>query len=113
MWLLVTHYRVTITIRPLRSRGCRRGLPCSPESEISCLNVRERGVASGLRAVVDGSRAACYRGAMSQTDKVIAHFDRNRDAYLEDLKQLVKIPSVSFAGFDPAQVRASASACAK
>ena len=47
------------------------------------------------------------------TDKALEHFRANRDAYLEDLKTLVRIPSVSFPGFDPAQVRASAEATAK
>ena len=47
------------------------------------------------------------------TDKALAHFDARKNSYLEDLKQLVRIPSVSFAGFDPAQVRASAEATAR
>ena len=46
------------------------------------------------------------------TDKALAHFDAQKNSYLEDLKQLVRIPSVSFAGFDPAHVRASAEATA-
>ncbi|WNG50220.1 M20/M25/M40 family metallo-hydrolase [Archangium minus] len=47
------------------------------------------------------------------TDKALAHFDSQKNSYLEDLKQLVRIPSVSFDGFDPAHVRASAEATAK
>ncbi|HZI07061.1 MAG TPA: M20/M25/M40 family metallo-hydrolase [Archangium sp.] len=46
------------------------------------------------------------------TDKALAHFDAQKNSYLEDLKQLVRIPSVSFDGFDPAPVRASAEATA-
>ncbi|MFY0528912.1 M20/M25/M40 family metallo-hydrolase [Archangium gephyra] len=46
------------------------------------------------------------------TDKALAHFDAQKNSYLEDLKQLVRIPSVSFDGFDPAHVRASAEATA-
>jgi acetylornithine deacetylase/succinyl-diaminopimelate desuccinylase-like protein len=46
-------------------------------------------------------------------DKVLAHFDAQKNSYLEDLKQLVRIPSVSFEGFDPAHVRASAEATAR
>ncbi|MDQ3266809.1 MAG: M20/M25/M40 family metallo-hydrolase [Myxococcota bacterium] len=46
------------------------------------------------------------------TDKALQHFAANRNAYLEDLKTLVRIPSVSFQGFDPLQVRASAEATA-
>src|SRR5215468_10256929 len=46
------------------------------------------------------------------TDQALKHFAANRTAYLEDLKKLVRIPSVSFPGFDPAKVRASAEATA-
>ncbi|MBX5482429.1 MAG: M20/M25/M40 family metallo-hydrolase [Myxococcaceae bacterium] len=46
------------------------------------------------------------------TDKALQHYAANRGEYLEDLKQLVRIPSVSFPGFDPAQVRKSAEATA-
>ncbi|MCY1081509.1 M20/M25/M40 family metallo-hydrolase [Archangium lansingense] len=47
------------------------------------------------------------------TDKALAHFESQKNSYLEDLKQLVRIPSVSFDGFDPAHVRASAEATAR
>ncbi|XXF76843.1 M20/M25/M40 family metallo-hydrolase [Myxococcaceae bacterium GXIMD 01537] len=46
-------------------------------------------------------------------DKALGHFASHRNEYLEDLKTLVRIPSVSFEGFDPAQVRRSAEATAK
>jgi len=46
------------------------------------------------------------------TDQALKHFAAHRTAYLEDLKKLVRIPSVSFPGFDPAKVRASAEATA-
>jgi acetylornithine deacetylase/succinyl-diaminopimelate desuccinylase-like protein len=46
------------------------------------------------------------------TDKALGHFDSRKNSYLEDLKELVRIPSVSFDGFDPAHVRASAEATA-
>jgi acetylornithine deacetylase/succinyl-diaminopimelate desuccinylase-like protein len=46
------------------------------------------------------------------TDKALAHYSAQKNTYLEDLKSLVRIPSVSFAGFDPKQVRASAEAVA-
>ncbi len=44
--------------------------------------------------------------------KVLEHFENNKKQYLEDLKDLVKIPSVSFDGFDPQNVRKSAQAVA-
>ncbi len=40
-------------------------------------------------------------------------FDGRKQKYLEDLKTLVRIPSVSFAGFDPAPLRRSAEATAE
>jgi cysteinylglycine-S-conjugate dipeptidase len=46
------------------------------------------------------------------TDRALSHFAARRDSYLEDLKQLIRIPSVSFDGFDPSHVRASAEATA-
>ncbi|MDY7232034.1 M20/M25/M40 family metallo-hydrolase [Hyalangium rubrum] len=46
-------------------------------------------------------------------DQALARFESQKNAYLEDLKALVRIPSVSFAGFDASQVRKSAEATAK
>lgn len=46
------------------------------------------------------------------TETALKHFDAKRNEYLEDLKTLVRIPSVSFAGFDAKHVRASAEATA-
>ena len=46
-------------------------------------------------------------------DQALARFESQKNAYLEDLKTLVRIPSVSFDGFDPSQVRRSAEATAK
>src|SRR5437879_1888446 len=48
----------------------------------------------------------------NNVDRALARFQDRRQEYLEDLKQLVRIPSVSFAGFDPGNVRASAEATA-
>ena len=50
-------------------------------------------------------------GAMS-IDSALAHFAAKKTEYLEDLKTLVRIPSVSFDGFDPKLVRQSAEATA-
>ena len=46
------------------------------------------------------------------TEKALAHFEAHQAHYLDDLKALVRIPSVSFAGFDPKRVRDSAEATA-
>jgi acetylornithine deacetylase/succinyl-diaminopimelate desuccinylase-like protein len=50
---------------------------------------------------------------MPNPDKALAWYQQKRSAYLEDLKTLVRVPSVSFAGFDEKQVRASAEATAR
>lgn len=44
--------------------------------------------------------------------KALSHYESNRTSFLDDLKALVRIPSVSFDGFDPKHVRASAEATA-
>lgn len=49
---------------------------------------------------------------MSDTQRALRHFKKNRKVYLDDLKQLVRIPSCSFPGFDPQHVEASAEATA-
>jgi acetylornithine deacetylase/succinyl-diaminopimelate desuccinylase-like protein len=45
-------------------------------------------------------------------DKALAHFAGKKSQYLDDLKKLVRIPSCSFPGFDPKEVRRSAEATA-
>ncbi len=50
---------------------------------------------------------------MTSSDRAIAHFLSQPHAYLEDLKTLARIPSVSFDGFDAAQVRRSGEATAQ
>lgn len=47
------------------------------------------------------------------TDKALAHFAQHKNNFLEDLKTLVRIPSVSFPGFDAKEVRRSAEAVAE
>ncbi|MFL5320258.1 MAG: M20/M25/M40 family metallo-hydrolase [Myxococcaceae bacterium] len=47
------------------------------------------------------------------TDKALSHFSSNKKTFLEDLKTLVRVPSVSFPGFDPQAVRKSAEATAE
>ncbi|MHB8872459.1 MAG: M20/M25/M40 family metallo-hydrolase [Myxococcaceae bacterium] len=46
------------------------------------------------------------------TQKALERFASRKKEHLDDLKALVKVPSVSFAGFDPKHVRASAEAVA-
>ena len=50
---------------------------------------------------------------MASSDRAVTHFEEHKHAYLDDLKALARIPSVSFDGFDPAQVRRSGEATAK
>ncbi len=49
---------------------------------------------------------------MTNVDKALAHFSKSKATYLDDLKQLIRIPSCSFPGFDPKEVRRSAEATA-
>jgi acetylornithine deacetylase/succinyl-diaminopimelate desuccinylase-like protein len=46
-------------------------------------------------------------------ERALEHFRTNRDLHMEDLKRLVRIPSVSFDGFPPEEVRRSAEATAQ
>lgn len=45
-------------------------------------------------------------------DRALATFEQKKTEYLDDLKALVRIPSVSFDGFDPKRVREGAEATA-
>ena len=45
-------------------------------------------------------------------DLALAHYEKNAAIYLDELKRLVRIPSVSFAGFPAAEVQRSATAVA-
>jgi cysteinylglycine-S-conjugate dipeptidase len=45
-------------------------------------------------------------------ETALSHFANKKTEYLEDLKTLVRIPSISFDGFDPLEVRKSAEATA-
>jgi acetylornithine deacetylase/succinyl-diaminopimelate desuccinylase-like protein len=45
-------------------------------------------------------------------DGALKHFTANRSAFLTDLKNLIRIPSISFPGFDPLPVRSCADAVA-
>jgi acetylornithine deacetylase/succinyl-diaminopimelate desuccinylase-like protein len=46
------------------------------------------------------------------TKSAIDYFNRHKSEHLNDLKTLIRIPSISFPGFDPAPVRQSAEAVA-
>jgi acetylornithine deacetylase/succinyl-diaminopimelate desuccinylase-like protein len=47
---------------------------------------------------------------MSDVESALSHHEKTREEHLRDLEDLVRIPSVSFDGFDPAHVRRSAEA---
>ncbi len=49
---------------------------------------------------------------MATSEQAILNYEQARSQQLEDLKALVRIPSVSFPGFDPSKVRQSAEATA-
>jgi acetylornithine deacetylase/succinyl-diaminopimelate desuccinylase-like protein len=46
-------------------------------------------------------------------DGALRRFEEQKETYVEDLEKLVRIPSVSFPGFDPKHVRESAAATAE
>lgn len=46
-------------------------------------------------------------------DSALRHFQATRESHLQDLEELVRIPSVSFAGYDAGKVRESAEATRK
>src|SRR5262245_43146742 len=46
-------------------------------------------------------------------EQALRRFEERKKSYLGDLEKLVRIPSVSFPGFEPKEVRASAEATAK
>jgi acetylornithine deacetylase/succinyl-diaminopimelate desuccinylase-like protein len=50
---------------------------------------------------------------MSSAQSALDHYARHAPSYLEDLKRLVRIPSISFDGFPPAAVRQGAEATAE
>src|SRR5687767_14689575 len=47
------------------------------------------------------------------TEQPLSFAEQHNSEFVEDLKKLVKVPSVSFPGFDPKQVEASAAAVAE
>jgi acetylornithine deacetylase/succinyl-diaminopimelate desuccinylase-like protein len=49
----------------------------------------------------------------SRADLALAHYEKNAAIYLDELKRLVRIPSVSFAGFPEIEVARSAEAVAE
>src|SRR5262245_4665113 len=49
---------------------------------------------------------------MATSEQAVAKYEEAKAQQLEDLKTLVRIPSVSFPGFDPGEVRRSAEATA-
>jgi len=88
---------------------------CDECVELCMVIVREGSSSFYLRTpdeyrklATDDVRAA--EAAGMPTDKALRRFAEQKNAYLDDLKTLVRIPSVSFAGFEPKNVRASAEA---
>jgi len=69
-------------------------------------------VASTARRVAGARRPRATLRAVPAPASVLASLDRGRDAARDALVELAKIPSVSAAGFDPAQVLRSAEAVA-
>jgi acetylornithine deacetylase/succinyl-diaminopimelate desuccinylase-like protein len=51
--------------------------------------------------------------SLNTTNSALDHFTRHKAEHLNDLKELVRIPSISFPGHDPAPVRQSAGAVAE
>ena len=62
---------------------------------------------------MEGAVAVRYAVGVMSTDNALKRFGEKKAEYLEDLKRLVRIPSVSFPGFDPQEVRRSAEATAE
>jgi acetylornithine deacetylase/succinyl-diaminopimelate desuccinylase-like protein len=58
------------------------------------------------------SKPALPGGDVPDTEKALAHHAAHAAEYLDDLKALVRVPSVSFAGFPELEVRRSAEAVA-
>jgi acetylornithine deacetylase/succinyl-diaminopimelate desuccinylase-like protein len=51
--------------------------------------------------------------SQSPADPALAHYEKNAAIYLDELKRLVRIPSISFAGFPEVEVARSAEAVAE
>src|SRR5512138_2153107 len=69
-------------------------------------------IPSGIATV---GRPRGYIGSMPERpiDAALAHYDKNAAIYLDELKRLVRIPSVSFPGFPEIEVKRSADAVAE
>src|SRR5258706_3164889 len=61
----------------------------------------------------DGGAALTIRSIKLMLDQALQYCEQNQDSFISDLKKLVAIPSVSFPGFDPKEVRRSAEAVAE
>src|SRR6266542_532037 len=67
---------------------------------------------SDILALDPGSGKLRYYPWSMSIDQALRRFAEQKNTYLADLEKLVRIPSVSFPGFDPKNVRASAEATA-